>query len=158
MAHALPRSCSSPGMPSDFSVVPVAITTARADTSLTGGHAPMLAISMQTGRFGSSEYGAGGGSLLLNDRTEVIAWNTIWKSRIPVDAFDAYQLAAEYRPGQDVRFPPGTCRRQRRGQTRHTTTDNHEIVDPTSRLILVLCSWCLVLGPCFGRPGTWVTN
>ena len=66
--------------------------------------------------------------MLLNDRAQVVAGNAIGKAGIAIHAFDAYELAAERLTGQHVRPAPGSCRRQRRGEARDTTANNHDIV------------------------------
>ena len=153
----LPRSDSSPGIPSVFNVVPVAITTARAHTSPCAcGHAPASVIAVQPGRLRGVELRTSPDSLLLNDRAQVVAGHAIGKAGIAVDPFDAYELAPERRAGQDPRLPPGTRRRQACGQARHTTSSNHDIVfvvrHPILRLATPRSGQARILAPSRASP------
>src|SRR4030095_5002715 len=98
------------------------------DIALACAHAPASVLGVQPGRLGGGEFRAGADGLLLNDRAQVVARDAVGKPWIAIDPFDTHQVAAECGAGPHTRLPPRSCRRQSRGQTRHTTAEYHEIV------------------------------
>ena len=106
--------------------------------ALTRGHAPASVFGVQSGCLRGGELGARSDRLLLNDRAQVVARDAVRKAGIAIDPFDAQEVASERSTGQHARLPPGTRRRQSRGQACDAASDNHDVVLVVRHVALVV--------------------